>query len=70
MSSKRAIHTQEVHDTQDVQEVQEVHSTQDVQGKGQSMDNAVVLRGSAEVVQKYIDLLDVKPKSRDTYRKA
>jgi len=64
MSSKRAIHTQEVHDTQ------EVHSTQDVQGKGQSMDNAVVLRGSTEVVQKYIDLLDVKPKSRETYRKA
>ncbi|MFA5638772.1 MAG: tyrosine-type recombinase/integrase, partial [Anaerovoracaceae bacterium] len=37
---------------------------------GGSMDNAVVLRGSAEVVQKYIDLLDVKPKSRETYRKA
>lgn len=79
MSSKRAVHTQqvqEVHnalDTQDVQEVpntQEVHSTQDVQEVGGSMDNAVVLRGSAEVVQKYIDLLDVKPKSRETYRKA
>lgn len=76
MSSKRAVHTQqvqEVHnalDTQDVQEVQEVHSTQDVQEVGGNMDNAVVLRGSAEVVQKYIDLLDVKPKSRDTYQKA
>ena len=79
MSSKRAIHTQEVQevhnalDTQDVQEVpntQEVYSTQDVQEVGGSMDNAVVLRGSAEVVQKYIDLLDVKPKSRETYRKA
>ena len=76
MSSKRAVHTQqvqEVHnalDTQDVQEVQEVHSTQDVQEKGGSMDNAVVLRGSAEVVQKYIDLLDVAPRSRETYQKA
>jgi len=58
MSSNRVVHTQEVHDTQEVQEV------------GGSMDNAVVLRGSAEVVQKYIDLLDVKPKSRDTYQKA
>ena len=67
MSSKRAVHTQQVQYVHSTQEVQEVHSTQ---GKGQSMDNAVVLRGSTEVVHKYIELLDVKPKSRETYRKA
>lgn len=34
------------------------------------MDNAVVLRGRIDIVQEYIDTLDVKPKSRDTYQKA
>jgi len=34
------------------------------------MDNAVILRGRIDIVQEYIDTLDVKPKSRDTYQKA
>lgn len=34
------------------------------------MDNAVMLRGRIDIVQEYIDTLDVKPKSRDTYQKA
>jgi integrase/recombinase XerC/integrase/recombinase XerD len=64
MSSNKANHTQQV------QEVHDVQGTQDVQEVGGNMDNAVVLRGRIDIVQEYIDTLDVKPKSRDTYQKA
>jgi integrase/recombinase XerC/integrase/recombinase XerD len=64
MSSNKANHTQQV------QEVHDVQGTQDVQEVGGKMDNAVILRGRIDIVQEYIDTLDVKPKSRDTYQKA
>lgn len=34
------------------------------------MTNAIALRGRADIVHEYIGTLDVKPKSKDTYRKA
>ena len=64
MSSKKRSYTHHTH------YVQEVHNTQDVHEVGGIMKNAVVLRGRTDIVHEYIEMLDVNPKSRDTYKKA
>lgn len=69
MKSKR-----KTQDTQQAQEVHEVHNTQEVQQV--SKPPVAVRRGrdlqasGQDLITRYIDSLDIRPRSRDTYRKS
>ena len=58
-------YVQHVHDTQEVQEVQVARVGALVAGEG-----SILQASGNELITRYIDSLDVKPRSRDTYRKS